>query len=307
LRVRLFPDDISVAAPLSAVTEDERVAGEGYWRARANSRAMPSDVALRNAYEVSRTTLATRSGAYRASYVAAATRPEDPDAPPGFIVFKLPAAPAEPPLARADLLPDPFVILTYSGGAKIHEGPNSSGFRPRLERFLIRQFRARHNVSDERVTVVVPAAGPAGASIVLFDFAASASGKHSLSGIQPLIARLRRLITRARAGDARDFWCNADMLLLDANDPGGLASDAYADLTNRLDNASSTLTTAIAAVKANLLVLAPLRVTLEAKPETVSDPAWGPALQNLLNALFNILLSAFRKPCLQMESPSAGC
>jgi len=42
LRVRIFPDDISIAAPPSAVTEDERVAGETYWRVRADSRAHPA-------------------------------------------------------------------------------------------------------------------------------------------------------------------------------------------------------------------------------------------------------------------------
>lgn len=110
LRVRIFPDDISIAAPPSAVTEDERVAGEGYWSARAASSASPGDAGLRRAYVGAWTTLATRHGAYRAGYIAAATRPESPE-----------AAPAEPPLARADALPDRFVILTYAGGGKIHE------------------------------------------------------------------------------------------------------------------------------------------------------------------------------------------
>src|SRR6185437_3297778 len=61
-----------------------------------------------------------------------------------------------------------------------------------LERFLIRQFRSRHTVPDERVSVVAPATGPPGVSTVVFDFSASGSGKRSLAAVHLLLTRLRR-------------------------------------------------------------------------------------------------------------------
>jgi hypothetical protein len=125
---------------------------------------------------------------------------------------------------------------------------------------------------------------------VLFDFAAADAGKQSLASLQPLLVRLRRLVTRARAADARDFWRAADMPRADAADPAGSATGdprliAFKDLTDRLDLAINGLTAAGADVKAKLVVIGPLRTALEADPTTIADPAWAPALENLRAAL----------------------
>ncbi len=114
LRVRFFPDDISIAAPLSPVSEAERVLGVAYWKARAAARHAAGNDAKRRAYEGAWTALATQTGAYRASFIVRATAPQNPDAAPGDLHFADPIAPDEPPVARADLLPDRFVVITYT-------------------------------------------------------------------------------------------------------------------------------------------------------------------------------------------------
>ena len=114
LRVRLFPDTISVAAPLAAVTATERGLGEAYWRARAAARHEPAEAGLRGAYEGAWNALISQVGAYRAGHVVRATAPENPDVPPQDLRFRDPEPPQAPPVPRADLLPDRFVVLTYA-------------------------------------------------------------------------------------------------------------------------------------------------------------------------------------------------
>lgn len=180
----------------------------------------------------------------------------------------------------ADTGLEPIDVVLMSGDRL---GDRSS----ELERFLIRQFRSKHTVPDEHVTVVAPVSGPINAATsVLFDFSASDAGKRNLASIQPLLARLRRIVTRARAADARDFWRNADMPRADPIDPTGSAT-AFKDLTDRLDVATAGLTAGGAAVKAQLAVIAPLREDLEKDASKVNNPAWVPALEGLRAALFD--------------------
>ena len=113
LRVRIFPDDIGVVRPPAAVTDAELALGRSYWRARAASRQAPGDATLRNAYEAAWSTLAARSGAYRASFVARTSAPQDVDAGPDDLAFGEPAVSDTPPQARAGTLPDRFVVLAY--------------------------------------------------------------------------------------------------------------------------------------------------------------------------------------------------
>jgi hypothetical protein len=191
-------------------------------------------------------------------------------------------APAMQSLAGLAMEPIDLVLMT---GDRL--GDRSS----ELERLLIRQYRWKHLVPDERVTVVAPPPGPIDpAKTVLFDFAAADAGKQSLASLQPLLVRLRRLVTRARAADARDFWRAADMPRADATDPAGSATGdprliGFKDLTDRLDLAINGLTAAGADVKAKLVVIGPLRTALEADPTTIADPAWAPALEDLRAAL----------------------
>jgi hypothetical protein len=120
LRVRLFPDDISVARPATALTDVEIQLGRDYWRARAVARQAPDDTALRRNYEGAWTRLATSAGPWRAGYVVRATAPGDPDVAPSALVFGEPVPPDTPPVARADLLPDRFVVLGYRIDATTH-------------------------------------------------------------------------------------------------------------------------------------------------------------------------------------------
>jgi hypothetical protein len=120
LRVRLFPDDISVARPATALTDAEIALGRAYWRARIVARHAPNDAALRVDYEGAWTRLATSAGAWRAGYVVRATAPADPTVAPTALVFGDPVPPHTPPMARADLLPDRFIVLGYRIDATTH-------------------------------------------------------------------------------------------------------------------------------------------------------------------------------------------
>jgi hypothetical protein len=114
LRVRLFPDDIGIAPPLAAVSDSERGLGEAYWRARADAKHNPANATLRSAYQGAWNALATAAGAYRASYIVRATTPANPDAASSDLHFPDPAPPQTPPIPRAELLPDRFVVLAYA-------------------------------------------------------------------------------------------------------------------------------------------------------------------------------------------------
>jgi hypothetical protein len=117
LRVRLFPDDIGIAPPLAAISDTERDLGEAYWRARVDSKQNPGNADLRSAYEGAWSALAAVAGAYRASYVVRAIAPANPDAASSDLQFDDPALPQTPPIPRAELLPDRFVVLTYTTNA----------------------------------------------------------------------------------------------------------------------------------------------------------------------------------------------
>ena len=117
LRVRLFPDDIGIAPPLAAVSDAERGLGEAYWRARAASKQNPGNADLRSAYEGAWSALAAAAGAYRASYVVRAIAPANPDAASSDLQFNDPSPPQTPPVPRAELLPDRFVVLAYTTNA----------------------------------------------------------------------------------------------------------------------------------------------------------------------------------------------
>ena len=127
LRVRFYPDDISLAPPIAPVSTDEVGLGRAYWKKRAASRHAPGNQTARRAYETAWTTLAARSGAYRAGWVVRATAPTNPDAAPNDLHFTDPAPPPEPAVSRAALLPDRFVVIGFVAD------PTTQALRPVVE------------------------------------------------------------------------------------------------------------------------------------------------------------------------------
>jgi hypothetical protein len=197
------------------------------------------------------------------------------------------AAPASVALSDVGLQPIDLVLMS---GDRL--GDRSS----ELERYLIRRFRFDAGVADELATVVTPEPPPANPALsVEFDFSGQAPGAVSLASLQPLVARLRRLVTKARPMHALDAWLSTDIDALDAAaDPTGSASgdpllDDFKDFRDRLTSAFNALTAVAATLQAALAALAPLRAALDADASTITNPQWPPRLQALRQALFGAL------------------
>jgi len=121
LRIRLFLDDIAIAQHEKALTAGEVDDGKTYWSDRIRANAEP-DARARNAMiNGAWTQLATRHGAYRASWIARATEPTnfseslvDPAAAVYGLIDAKPLAWSEAP--RSFVMPDRFVVRLYAGG-----------------------------------------------------------------------------------------------------------------------------------------------------------------------------------------------
>lgn len=139
-----------------------------------------------------------------------------------------------------------------------------------LERFIVRLFRLANKVDDAAITRVAPLAPPADAvPPLVFDFAASAAGKHSLAALQPLLERLRQMIVQSRAMHALDWLPPADLKTVDATDPTGSANGDAAlvklkDLNDRLDSGAADL-------QATLNVIDAARIALTRVQARVDD------------------------------------
>jgi hypothetical protein len=122
LRVRIYPDDIAVGAPPDMLSKDERTAGEAYWRARAAAAAAGAGAAEHKQYEGAWNAIATHHGEYRAGWIVRETRatnwdPSQGEPSPGAdaLVFPLPGDPSDPPVPRAEALPDCFAVVLIAG------------------------------------------------------------------------------------------------------------------------------------------------------------------------------------------------
>jgi hypothetical protein len=130
LLVRIWPDDISLALPAGDLTLSERDTGEQYWKLRATVAmtplATPAADAANRAYQGAWTAIATASGSYRAGWIVLQTHPtnwKDTTSPPPALplLFATAQATGEPRIARADVLPDRFVIVGSFGGQQFPE------------------------------------------------------------------------------------------------------------------------------------------------------------------------------------------
>jgi hypothetical protein len=123
LRVRIWPDEIGIALPPGDLTPAEVEVGKQYWRARAMATLTPAGSpqadAARREYEGAWAAIATPHGSYRAGWIVHETKPnwDDLENKPAAmpLVFPVAAEGIEPRLARAEVLPDRFVIVGSFG------------------------------------------------------------------------------------------------------------------------------------------------------------------------------------------------
>ena len=121
LRIRIFPDDIAVQTHETALTHDETLAGQTFWEEtwRAGSEADSEKAAWRS--------LSNAFGSPRAAWIARTLTPSNADAAnpelepaPEFPGVQQKAETwSRPPTTR--VMPDRFVVITFSGDARTHE------------------------------------------------------------------------------------------------------------------------------------------------------------------------------------------
>lgn len=125
LWVRIFPDDIAVHTHEKALTADEVDAGKSYWRERW-AAAQESGEERQKREKGAWRALAEAYGGTRAAWIAGETRPETLAVSSAdalvFPVFDPETLKAESwsRAPRANVMPDRFVIMTFSGGKQIH-------------------------------------------------------------------------------------------------------------------------------------------------------------------------------------------
>ena len=121
LWVRVYPDDIHIHSFESHLTDDEVIAGKGYWESLAKANAGPDD-AREEAKQAAWNTLSSAPGVQRALWIARQTEPvnwapsfaEDP-ADLEFPALKDTKTHAWTRAPRSQLLPDRFVVSLYKG------------------------------------------------------------------------------------------------------------------------------------------------------------------------------------------------
>ena len=126
LRVRIFPDDIAITLHEKSLTGLEEQAGREYWKARARANRQADERERAAARETAWGALANRHGAYRAGWIARATRPVDwTDATSSPSALRFPEIETKPEAwteaPRSFVLPDRFVVLLFSGEMRREE------------------------------------------------------------------------------------------------------------------------------------------------------------------------------------------
>lgn len=186
---------------------------------------------------------------------------------PSDIVWSVRNGVAPPQLSSvADLKLQPIDLVLLAGDQL---GQLSS----ELERLIVRRFRDAHNVADDVRARVVPLSGPPDEVPPLaLDFAANSPGKHSLATLHPLLVRLRRLISRARAMHALDWLPSTEIDRVDPSDPTGSAGvDARLDLNDRLSAGVLGLTNVRDALDVALTALTPLPPQIKAVKDALFE------------------------------------
>jgi hypothetical protein len=122
LLLRIFVDDVAIAHHEKALTASELEAGKTYWAERCRANGEPDPAEKARIVEGAWNLLASRHGAYRASWIKLATQPDnfddtllDPTQAKWPDVETKPLAWSEVP--RSFVLPDRFVVRLTAGGA----------------------------------------------------------------------------------------------------------------------------------------------------------------------------------------------
>ena len=126
LWVRMFPDDIAVHAHETTLTDDEVTAGKTYWRERWAATLETEEAIRQRREKVAWRALAEAYGGTRAAWIASETRPDTLDVSSvdalTFPTFDPESLKAESwsRAPRSDVMPDCFVVMTFSEGREIH-------------------------------------------------------------------------------------------------------------------------------------------------------------------------------------------
>ncbi len=120
LWVRVFPDEVAVATHEKVLTELEEQRGIAYWKAL---RGAMDDKSRKDAWG----TLADKSGANRAAWVALQTKPLNWSTPPPasdadlqFPVLELTKPDRWTQAPHSRVMPDRLVLMAYRGGKAVH-------------------------------------------------------------------------------------------------------------------------------------------------------------------------------------------
>lgn len=128
LRIRLFPDPISIAGLRRGLANEEAAAGKVFWQELSKARQIEGSQQRREAEEGAALALAAHSEPNRANWIALSLRPQnwpqnDDAIPPkpDDLVFPEAENDEHPLPPRANLLPDRFVVTLYRNNSKQHE------------------------------------------------------------------------------------------------------------------------------------------------------------------------------------------
>jgi hypothetical protein len=212
---------------------------------------------------------------------------------PGDIQWQVTNGAAPPEfVSLASLNLEPLDCVLMAGD---HLGDLSS----ELERLLVYYYRVANAVPDAMATVILTsdAVPPPGPPALVIDPRAAQAGKLALASVLPLLKALRRLVSRSRALNARDFELPSEAQSIEPANPKGFDDGApplkgLADLKSRVEQGYSTLLGARDVLRNFLATtITPLYGAFDADPAHAIVPQWAidlPKLRDLMVAIARV-------------------
>jgi hypothetical protein len=165
-----------------------------------------------------------------------------------------------------------------------------------LERFLVHEFRVAHSVPDNAVTYFFEKPDPSipDEESLVFDSRQAEPNKIPLASIFPLLKALRRLISRSRPLNARDFELPTQAQTIAPGNPKGFDDGTpplqdLGDLKIRVEAVHAELSTAHTGLDGFLqATVKPLYDALQADPDHVIDAQWAAVHVQLRQRLVSI-------------------